>query len=269
MLVAMGISSLILAGAATFVSMAATSMSGTVSQTHLSARTGNASEFIFSRVRFASAIDNGGDATGRTLRLLIQDSPPVDVDGKLIAPADVEDDHDHHRHYNDENHGYRYDNGRRVGYTDENNGWHDGSNWDDDNHDNRHHGHSDEHGRWHEDDEANPPPAVVVADDGGAYHYEVFQLQSFSTTNGAAILADNRLVYTPSENLPDTITLISSGARMLPNKPAFAITNVATALVNFAVVDSFSRDFYQTTDIQGAVVARNRSSSTNIVAAIP
>ena len=248
MLVAMGISSLILAGAATFISMAAVSMSGTVSQTQMSARTGNASEFIFSRVRFASAIDNGGDATGRTLRLLIQDSPPVDADGNLVAPADVEDDHEHHRHYNDDNHGYRYDNGRRVGYTDESNGWHDGSDWDDD---------------------TTPPPAVVVADDGGAYHYEVFQLQSFNATNGATILTDNRLIYTPSENLPDTITLVSSGARMLPNKPAFAITNVATALVNFAVVDSFSRDFYQTTDIQGAVVARNRSSSTNIVASIP
>jgi len=187
-LVAMGISALVLTGAATFITMAATSLSGTTSQTFINYRSRSSSEFIFSRILFAVKVDNGGDATGNTLRVGIDEDPTVDSDGDKIT-------------------------------------------WDDKD------------------------------------HYEVFQVQEGDGL--VTLFGDNRLIYKPTENQAQTVVLIASGIRALPGKPIFTITNGATVLVNFAVVDNYARDGYQTCDIQGAVVPRNRALSTNVVTSIP
>jgi len=190
MLVAMGISALVLTGVATFISMAATSLSGTASQTFINYRTSSAGEFIFRRIRLATKVDNGGDTNGTTLRVGIDENPAVDSNTNSI-PYDDQD------------------------------------------------------------------------------HWEIFQFQNFSSTNGAKVVADNRLSYQPDGSKPQTVVLIASGIRALPGKLIFALTNGATVLVNFAVVDNYSRDGYQTCDIQGAITSRNRAFSTNSIANIP
>ena len=190
MLVAMGISALVLAGVATFVSLAATSLSGITSQTSINYRASSASERVYSRIRFATKVDNGGDATGKTLRVGMDDNPTVDSNTNSI-PYDDQD------------------------------------------------------------------------------HWEVFQCQSFTSTNGGVVISDNRLIYKPNESQPGTVVLIASGLRALPGKLVFTITNGATVLVNFAVVDNYSSDGYQSCDIQGAIVPRNRAFSTNTVTSIP
>ncbi len=177
-LVALGISALVLAGVMTFISMAATSIAGTASQTSINYRTSNASEFIFSRVRFATKVNNGGDTSGKTLRVGMDDNLGVDSNGDNLT-------------YNDQD------------------------------------------------------------------HYEIFQV------------VGNRLIYKPNENQAQTNVLIAAGIKTLPGKVIFTITNGATVLVNFAVADTYSSDGYQTCDIQGAIVPRNRSLSTNTINSIP
>lgn len=188
LLVAMGISAVVLAGVATLLSLAATSLSGTTSQTSINYRASSTSEFISSRIRFATKVDNGGDFDGNTVRAAFDDNLSVDSDGDSIA-------------YNDKD------------------------------------------------------------------HNEIFQFQNGDGKDGT--LADNRLIYKPRENQPGTVVLIASGVRPLPGKQVFVVTNGATVLMNFAVVDNYARDGYQTCDIQGAVVPRNRAASTNVVASLP
>jgi hypothetical protein len=188
MLIAMGISGLVLAGAATLITMAATSLSGTTSQTFINYRSSSSSEFIFSRIRFASQVDNAWDVTGNTLRVGIDEDLTVDSGGDKIT--------------------------------------------------------------WNDKD-----------------HYEIFEVQAVNVPGTSSW--DNRLIYFPRENQGQTVVLIASGIRPLPGKPIFTITNGATVLVNFAVVDTYARDGYQTCDIQGAAVLRNCAFSTNVVTSIP
>src|SRR6185503_111645 len=88
MLVAMGISALVLTGAATFITMAATSLSGTTSQTFINYRASNAGEAMFRRIRLATKVDNGGDPSGNTLRVGIDENPAVDSSGDEVTYND-------------------------------------------------------------------------------------------------------------------------------------------------------------------------------------
>lgn len=78
LLVAIGISVLILAGIAAFLKLAGASLSSTATQTFINYRTSSASEFLFSKIRFATAVSAGGDASGKTLRIGIDENYAVD-----------------------------------------------------------------------------------------------------------------------------------------------------------------------------------------------
>jgi len=89
---AAGLSTFVLAGLVAFMDMAGKSLSGTAGQSVITHRAGNASEFIFRRVRFATLLSDGGDTSGNTLRLGIDDDYTVDHDGN----GKSYDDQDHY-----------------------------------------------------------------------------------------------------------------------------------------------------------------------------
>ncbi len=187
-LVALGISTLVLSGAITFMDMAGKSLSGTTSQTVINQRAANASEFVFRRVRFATLVSTTNDASGNTLRLGFDDDLTIDKD----------------------NNGKPYDD------TD---------------------------------------------------HYEVLQFQNGDGRDET--IADNRLIYKPSEDRTNFLVLIPSGVQKLPGRKIFAVTNLSAVYVNFAVADTYAHDGYQTCDIQTVFVARNRPASTNTFTILP
>jgi len=86
LLIAVAISSVVLAITATFIAMAARSTSGIVKQTELNSQAGRTSEFIFNRVRFATSISN--DSSGDTLTLGFDDDLNVDSDNDKKAYND-------------------------------------------------------------------------------------------------------------------------------------------------------------------------------------
>lgn len=98
-------------------------------------------------------------------------------------------------------------------------------------------------------------------------HFERFQ---FIGTNSTAIAAStNRLIYIPDITRTNQRTLIASGVRNLPGYQIFTVTNLATTVVRFGIVDTYGRDNYQSIDIQATAVPLNRPATTNFIAIIP
>jgi type II secretory pathway pseudopilin PulG len=187
-MVALGVSVLLLSGALTFIDMAGKSLSGTTSQAAVNQRAANTSEFIFRRVRFATTVSNTNDTSGNTLQLGFDDNMAVDSDGNG-KPYDDRD------------------------------------------------------------------------------HYEVFQFQNGDGNDDT--VADNRLIYIANASQTNFVVLVPAGVRKLPGRNVFAVTNVSAVYVNYAVVDAYARDGYQSCDIQTLFVARNRPTTTNTFTILP
>jgi hypothetical protein len=114
-------------------------------------------------------------------------------------------------------------------------------------------------------------PTVDSDHDGIAYndrdHFERFQ---FLGTNGTAIVSStNSLVYLPDITRTNRRVLIASGVRNLPGYSIFTVTNLATTIVRFGVVDTYGRDHYQSIDIQATAVPLNRPAATNFIGILP
>jgi Tfp pilus assembly protein PilW len=78
LMVATGLSTLVMAGAMAFLWFSGIALSGVTSQALTTQRAGNAIEFIQSRVRMAVSVTN--DASGNLLTLAFDDNPAVDSD---------------------------------------------------------------------------------------------------------------------------------------------------------------------------------------------
>jgi hypothetical protein len=107
--------------------------------------------------------------------------------------------------------------------------------------------------------------------DGKAYndkdHYEQFQ---FIGVNGSTnTTTTNQLIYIPNTAQTNQQVLIGSGVHNLPSFNIFNVTNGATAIIRFGLVDGYTRDNYQSIDIQATAVPLNRQTTTNIIAVIP
>jgi len=98
-------------------------------------------------------------------------------------------------------------------------------------------------------------------------HYEQFQ---FIGVNGSTnTTTTNQLIYIPNTTLSNQQVLIGSGVHNLPSFNIFNVTNGATAIIRFGLVDGYTRDNYQSIDIQATAVPLNRQTTTNIIAVIP
>jgi len=108
----------------------------------------------------------------------------------------------------------------------------------------------------------NPAVDSDIPPDGNPYndkdHYEVFQFNGTNGTNSATA-AGNSLTYKPNRALPGTIVLVSAGVRNLPGNNIFAnpSTSTSTVLIRFGIVDTNTRDRFQSIDIQAMGVALN------------
>lgn len=114
-------------------------------------------------------------------------------------------------------------------------------------------------------------PLVDSDHDGIPYndrdHFERFQ---FIGSNSPAIISStNRLIYFPDITQTNYRTLIASGVRNLPGYNIFTVTNVATTVVRFGVVDTYGSDHYQSIDIQATAVPLNRPAATNFIGILP
>jgi len=98
-------------------------------------------------------------------------------------------------------------------------------------------------------------------------HLEQFQFRNGDGKDSTT--SDNSLIYLPLANETSNRVLIPSGLHKLPGKNVFSVTNGATVLVRFGIIDSYARDHYQGIEIQGTVVPLNRPSVTNVVSIIP
>ncbi len=97
-----------------------------------------------------------------------------------------------------------------------------------------------------------------------ADHIEQFQFLGTSTSIQSST---NILVYTSTNGAMRV--LIPTGVCKLPGRNIFTVTNKATLLIRFAVVDTYARDRFQSIDIQSACVLMNRRTSTNIISILP
>jgi type II secretory pathway pseudopilin PulG len=114
-------------------------------------------------------------------------------------------------------------------------------------------------------------PTTDSDGDGIAYndkdHYERFQ---FIGVNGSTNnCSTNQLVYIPDIRNSYQRPLIPAGVRNLPGYKIFTVTNGFITIVRFGIVDNYSMDRYQSTDIQGTVVPYNRPAATNLVGIVP
>jgi type II secretory pathway pseudopilin PulG len=114
-------------------------------------------------------------------------------------------------------------------------------------------------------------PATDSDHDGKPYndknHYEQFQ---FIGVNGSRTNSStNSLIYIPNSTNSARQVLIAAGVRNLPNYQIFTVTNLATTIVRFGVVDGYGLDHFQSIDIQGTAVPLNRAQATNIIAILP
>jgi type II secretory pathway pseudopilin PulG len=99
-------------------------------------------------------------------------------------------------------------------------------------------------------------------------HFERFQfigVNTTSTTNATT----NSLIYIPDISRANRQVLIPAGVRNLPGFNIFTVTNMATTIVRFGVVDGYGPDHFQSMDIQGTAVPLNRPSATNVIAILP
>jgi prepilin-type N-terminal cleavage/methylation domain-containing protein len=115
-------------------------------------------------------------------------------------------------------------------------------------------------------------PKVDSDGDGTPYndrnHFEQFKFLGVNTTNSAAC-ASNSLVYIPNTAAAEVRVLIARGARNLPGRKIFAVTNSSCAIIRFGIADYYTRDNYQAIDIQGTAIALNRPATTNFVSILP
>jgi Tfp pilus assembly protein PilW len=113
-------------------------------------------------------------------------------------------------------------------------------------------------------------PTIDSDHDGITYddrdHFERFQ---FIGINGATNSANNSLVYIPDIRSSNRVVLIPAGVRNLPGYPIFSVTNAATTIVRFGIADGYSRDHFQSIDIQTTAVPLNRPRATNFIAILP
>ena len=99
-------------------------------------------------------------------------------------------------------------------------------------------------------------------------HFERFRfigVNTSSTTNATT----NSLIYVPDITRTNRVVLIPAGVRNLPGYNIFTVTNMATTIVRFGVVDGYGPDHFQSIDIQGTAVPLNRPSTTNVIAILP
>ena len=87
-------------------------------------------------------------------------------------------------------------------------------------------------------------------------HWELFQFQNVDGNDTTA--TDNKLIYKPNTNAAASTTLINGRLRKLPGTPVFAITNQATVLINYGMLDSLTSERSQTIEIRTQAVRRNR-----------
>jgi len=97
-------------------------------------------------------------------------------------------------------------------------------------------------------------------------HFEQFQFIGVNSTNN---FAGNKLIYIPNTTNKNQVVLIPTGVRNLPGYPIFTVTNSATTIIRFGIVDGYGRDHFQSIDIQSMAVPLNRPRSTNIIATFP
>ena len=97
-------------------------------------------------------------------------------------------------------------------------------------------------------------------------HFERFQFIGNNATNN---YAGNMLIYIPNITNKNQVVLIPTGVRNLPGYPIFTVTNSATTLIRFGVVDGYGRDHFQSIDIQSMAVPLNRPKGTNMIATFP
>jgi Tfp pilus assembly protein PilW len=95
-------------------------------------------------------------------------------------------------------------------------------------------------------------------------HLEKFRVIGTSTNLATST---NSLVYISANGYQKV--LIPTGVCKLPGRNIFTVTNQATALIRFAVVDTYARNRYQSIDIQSAAVILNRRFSTNTITILP
>jgi hypothetical protein len=99
-------------------------------------------------------------------------------------------------------------------------------------------------------------------------HYETFQFVGTNGT-GTTTAAGNYLVYTPKVGVAGNVVLVRSGVRNLPSYNIFTIANSTAVLVRFGVVDTNTRDRFQSIEIQATGVPLNRPASSNVMGIIP
>jgi Tfp pilus assembly protein PilW len=87
-------------------------------------------------------------------------------------------------------------------------------------------------------------------------HWELFQFQSGDGSDTS--YADNKLIYRPNTNSTASTTLINGCLRKLPGLPFFSLTNNATVLLNYGMLDSGLGERAQTIEIRTQAVRRNR-----------
>jgi hypothetical protein len=97
-------------------------------------------------------------------------------------------------------------------------------------------------------------------------HFERFQFIGVNSTNN---FAGNKLIYIPDISKTNQVLLIPTGVRNLPGYPIFTVTNAATTIIRFGIVDGYGRDHFQSIDIQSMAVPLNRPRATNIIATFP
>ena len=87
-------------------------------------------------------------------------------------------------------------------------------------------------------------------------HWELFQFQNGDGSD--TTMADNKLIYRPNTNSTASTTLINANLRKLPGVPVFTITNQASVLINYGMLDSGAGARSQTIEIRTQAVRRNR-----------
>ena len=87
-------------------------------------------------------------------------------------------------------------------------------------------------------------------------HWELFQFQNGDGSD--TTLANNQLIYRPNTNSTASTTLISANVRKVPGVPVFTITNGASVLINYGMLDSGTGARSQTIEIRTQAVRRNR-----------
>jgi len=108
-------------------------------------------------------------------------------------------------------------------------------------------------------------PLVDADGDGIPYNdkdvYSRFQVQNIGTSSNPT----NALLYWDDITQSNQTVLIKSGIRNLPGWNVFTVTNGGTVLIHFGLMDTYANDFYQSIEIQGAAVSRNRQAQTNTI----